>query len=566
MKNNNTISRYSMLYQLLLIVVFAATVSASTPRKPMQSITPNSVKYLKVLQFEEFILSQNYEHEIIPFIPEFPTTPLPVGNRELDVPAINSSSSISNRDVEFDTRAAAHLLRRITFGPTWEEINAAEDMGLDATVDGILTELFLPPPPGDWIDDPFPPNFQDYTPEQMDSLNTAYQIQFLDMRNWLIDLMLTSDTNISEMMALFWHDHFATSASKVFFPPAMYQQNNLIRNYSLGNIKMFVKDMAVDPAMLIWLDNNQNVVNDINENFSRELLELFTIGVGNYTQEDIVEAARAYTGYVTDGLDTYFIPVRHDYGVKTFMGQTGNFFGNDIVDIIFEQDETARFFAKKILQWFVYHNPDEESIEALADILRNNDYEIKPMLEAMFTSELFYDENYRGAKYRGAIAHIISPMRQLYITDITPPEPDQPDNILLLYFQEVLGQAILFPPDVSGWSGYRNWINTYTLPYRKIFTNGVIDGYIFGFDLGFQASVLEFAFHFSNPNNAESLIDDMILYFYDIQPSEETRQLLLNELLDGLEPYEWNLFIPNAEQRLRGVLKLLMRYPDYQLK
>jgi hypothetical protein len=260
----------------------------------------------------------------------------------------------------------------------------------------------------------------------------------------------------------------------------------------------------------------------INENFSRELLELFTIGVGNYTQEDVIEAARAYTGYITDGLETYFIENRHDFGSKTFMGQTGYWFGDDIVDIIFEQEETARFFARKIYQWFVYYNPDEQAVEEMADILRENNYEVKPMLEALFKSELFFDENFRGAKYGGGIVHVLSPIRQMYITDIVPPE-GQTRNRVLLMFQEYFGQAILYPPDVSGWLGYRNWINTYTLPYRKLFTNAVIDGYVYDFPMGFQPDLLEFASHFLNGLFIRIIIDEPLINF----PGEESCCLFL---------------------------------------
>ena len=139
-------------------------------------------------------------------------------------------------------------------------------------------------------------------------------------------------------------------------------------------------------------------------------------------------------------------------------------------------------------------------------------------------------------------------------------------NGILLFFQELFGQAIFYPPDVSGWLGYRNWINTYTLPYRKLFTNAVIDGHIYDYPMGFQSDVLEFASHLPNPNDAEQLIDDLTLYFYDIPPTDHTRQLLLDQLLQGLDPYNWALTIPEAEDRLKGTIKLLMRYPDFQLK
>ncbi len=730
-----------------------------------------------------------------PVINNLPQEFIQVFPEQIPAPDLEVESTITSRDVDFDLRAAAHLLRRTTFGPIWEGINWAHNGGLDATVDALLEEQPVPDPPGDWIDDPMPP-YDSLTPEQLDSLNNAYREQRAETRSWIIDNMLEEEASIHETMTLFWHDHFATSAQKVSFPPAMYHHYALLREYALGNIKDFVKAMAVDPAMLKWLDNDKNryrhlyvtgdsdewsgygrklidededgvytktiglnpglyrylytcggfsiyedvpdecayidpnddtplrafgmnnedvildphswggcpeegynhgpmVVNfnvdmtgvdlqggavhvtgtmddwsgfgltlmpngdgtysgsmelepgvyeylytvtgefddwsgwgmvgnpplgsncdwnpddqwanfgfalintdtltmnnvwaeclvddsyfhhvtfqvsenpcplaGINENFSRELLELFTIGVGNYSQEDVVEAARAYTGYTTDGLETFFIENRHDFGSKTFMGQTGYWFGDDIVDIIFEQEETARFFARKIYQWFVYYNPDEQAVDALADILRENDYEIKPMLEALFKSELFFDENFRGAKYGGGIVHVLSPIRQMYITDIVPPEGETRNRVLLM-FQELFGQAVLYPPDVSGWLGYRNWINTFTLPYRKLFTNAVIDGYVYDFPMGFQPDVLEFASHFPSPDDAEQLIDDMILYFYDIQSTEHTRQLLLDQLLQGLDPYNWSLTIPEAEDRLKGTIKLLMRYPDFQLK
>ncbi len=566
----NRIKSQNRFFQLALIFFFIGVI-------PVQSIGKKSVKISPLLDKKEIesVLKRSeslntFLEQNQPLLPEYPIVNnlprefIPVNPEQQIAPQLEVNTQISTREVDFDLRASAHLLRRITFGPTWEEINTAFDAGLDETLSSILEDYSLPDPPGEWIYDPFP-NYDELTPEQVDSLQNAYQQQRADMRSWLVDLMMEDETNIREMMSLFWHDHFAVSAQGFNYPPAMYHYYDLMRINSLGNLKTFVKEMALDPAMLVWLDNRFNRVNNINENFARELLELFTIGVGNYSQEDIIEAARAYTGYVTNGLVTYFIPDRHDYGEKTFMGQTGYWFGDDIVDIIFEQEETARFFARKLFQWFVYYNPDDDTIEELAIILRENDYEVKPMLDALFKSELFFDEHYRGAKFRGGIHHVVAPIRQMYIEEIVPPE-DHVKNVILLYFQEIFGQAILYPPDVSGWSGYRNWINTYTLPYRKIFTNSVVDGFIFDYPMGFQVDVLELAGHFPNPNDAEQLIDDMILYFYDIQPTEHTRQLLLDQLLQGLDPYNWSLTIPEAEERLKGTIKLLMRYPDFQLK
>jgi len=161
------------------------------------------------------------------------------------------------------------------------------------------------------------------------------------------------DSSITELMTLFWHDHFATSADVVVYPPAMYHQNKALRDNSIGNFKELITMMTFDPAMMIWLDNNQNSVGSINENFARELLELFTLGEGNYTQDDVTEAARSLTGYFTDGLNIFFVPDLFDNGEKTFLGQTGNFDAYDIIDIIFEQEQTAYFIAEKIYKYFI---------------------------------------------------------------------------------------------------------------------------------------------------------------------------------------------------------------------
>lgn len=504
----------------------------------------------------------------ITILPGFPNKPLELSESPLPSNSIITSEypSLSLRDVEFDIPASVHLLKRTMFGPTLEEVFTANDAGLESILDQLLSDGTTPSPPGDWATHPFPENFNNFTPDQVDSLIEAYYYRFDVMRSWWIELILQDGISAREMMVLFWHDHFATSMEKVLFTPAMYNQNALMRYYAFGNIKNFVKDMALDPAMLLWLDNNQNTVEAINENFTRELLELFTIGIGNYTQQDIIEASRAYTGWVTDGMNAFFVPQYHDYGMKTFMGQTGNFNGDDIVDIIFEQEETARFFARKIYRWFLYEYPDEAIIDEMAGILRDNDYDIIPMLESLFSSEHFFDENFRGAAIKSALVHTLGTVRQIYIDEFIPIEEDLSEHAVLVYFQQLFGQVMFLPPDVSGWTGYRTWINTYTLPWRKMFTNAVIDGYIFNFDVGIQMDPLEFIQHFPEPNDAYQLVDDLTTYFYAMEPTEQIQEVLLQELLQGLEPYNWSIDIPQADQRIRGLIKLIMRIPDYQLQ
>ena len=249
-------------------------------------------------------------------------------------PYKSTSTTLNLLTREISLVESAHLLRRIHFGPTIEEIDYLSSLNINDAVEYILRDIPPPPPPGDWIDDPFPYNYGSYSPEQRDSLQAAYDLYSLELNVWWLDQTFNCSSSIIEQMTLFWHDHFATSIETVKYPPAMYHQNKILREYAIGNFKDLVTLMIFDPAMMVWLDNRENRVGAINENFARELLELFTMGEGQYTQQDVMEAARALTGYQTNGLETYFISDRFDNGVKTFLGQTGNFNTYDIIDII----------------------------------------------------------------------------------------------------------------------------------------------------------------------------------------------------------------------------------------
>ena len=306
----------------------------------------------------------------------------------------------SSRD-NFDFEDASHLLMRTTIGPTLEEINTAVDLGLDETLDMLFQKIEFPNPPGDWVYHSVPPNFSDLNSTQKDSIRDEWENRILLMSVWWLDLMKYSETNIREMMVLFWHDHFATSAQVVQFAPSMYLQNNLFRQYATGNFKDLVNSINYDPAMLVWLDNDKNYYinennNTVNENYSRELLELFTMGEGNYSQEDIVETARALTGLDTDGMISFYSPVRHDHGNKNILGIPGNHNPEDVIDVIFEQSATSEFICKKLYQWFVYEYPDEEIVSEMVGILLENNYELEPVLRALLSSDHFFDENYRG--------------------------------------------------------------------------------------------------------------------------------------------------------------------------
>ncbi len=482
--------------------------------------------------------------------------------RNFIAPQKFTSSTLEPLNRDMSLPESAHLLRRTIIGSTIEEINSVSEVNTSQAVNYLLRNISSPNAPGEWVDYPIP-DYQNYTNGQIDSLFMSWEDQQIELEYWWADNLFYHSTNITELMTLFWHDHFATSADIIIYPPAMYHQNKVLRENSTGNFKELVQLMTFDPAMMIWLDNNQNSVGSINENFARELLELFTLGEGNYTQNDVVEAARALTGYYTDGLNIFFVPSLFDDGEKTFLGQTGNFDAYDIIDIIFEQEQTAYFISEKIYKYFIYEQPNEIIVQELANILMENNYDIKPLMVELLNSEHFFDENFYGCKYKDPVTHSIGSLRQLYIDINQSIDVPYTLNELLRYVQFIGGQRLFYPPDVSGWPGYRNWINTYTLPFRKLFTNYLLDG-----TLGIINDPVSFAERIPNGlSDSNALLDYLYIYFYSIQPSQLTKENLLDELLAGADPGEWHLiYYEGAEERFIEVIERMMRLSEYQLK
>lgn len=517
------------------------------------------------LSFTEYINSQNSNNKNVDEIPIFDLAKVPT-NLQIETTTgdnfVNSTLIPSNREMSFSD--ANHLLNRTVSGISIEELNVFLEFDIEDGVDYLLREVETPAPPNNWVDHPFPQNYNQFTPEQIDSLTEAYFTQTRELIDWWNDRFFYHNLSIEEEMVYFWHDHFATSSDGIPYAPAMYHQNKLIRQHALGNFKTLVEEMTLDPAMMIWLNNNENTILSINENFGRELLELFTLGEGNYSQDDVYEAARGLTGYITDGLSTYFIPNRFDYGLKTFLGQTGNFDTQDIIDIIFEQDQTAYFICEKLYKWFVYDIPNDEIVEELAQILRENNYEIKPVMETLLKSEHFFDINFRGAKYKTPLHHTIASLKHLNMDMNEPLDFEYTLKQITQYIWDVQGGLILYPPDVSGWPGYRNWINTYTLPWRKAYTNYIISGALGGFYPDLLGLTSQIPDAHSNP---DILLEYLFDYFYTIQPSELTKQQLYNDLLNGVDPSVWHLVLyEGALEQLYVVVQKMMRLSEYQLK
>jgi uncharacterized protein (DUF1800 family) len=372
---------------------------------------------------------------------------------------------------EWSLDHAAHLLSRAGFGGTPDQIRAFHSLGLNAAVSLLLSAKDPRPAPPAWTQEAG--SLKRQTMMQMrsvpegdrrkmaikDAMREERQ-RLVELRTWWLERMRSSGQPLREKMTLFWHGHFATSVQKVKSSWAMWRQNETLRENALGNFGAMVRAMARDPAMIRWLDLQQSKVGAPNENFAREVMELFTLGVGNYTEADVKAGARAFTGHRVTPLGQEFVFARraHDYGSKTFLGRTGNFDGDAVIDIILAQPQCARFVVGRIWDFFAYENPEPGQIDAAAYSFYRGGYEIAPLLGELFRSRAFYSARAMGS-------HIKSPVEWLVQTcvDLETGLPRQPalDNILAQ-----LGQTLFQPPNVRGWEGGRAWISSSTLVLR----------------------------------------------------------------------------------------------------
>lgn len=459
----------------------------------------------------------------------------------------------------WDDRRAAHLLRRTIFGPTPSEIDDAVRSGPEAVVEALLEDKRLPDPPDTWVNqDPFVRPDRDQRRTERGWMD--------DTRRWWMTLIANQGLSLTEKMVLFWHDHFATQAIDVRRPQWMFRQNATFRQTATGNFKSLVLSMNTDPAMLYYLDGRLNRVGRPNENYARELLELFTMGVGNYTEEDVWAASRAMTGWVVDGRRSRFEASRHDKGEKTFLGRTGNWNDLGITNIIFDQPVTAKFLCRKLYREFVYEYPDEVIVDQLAAILRDNDYELKPVLETLLLSAHFFDDTTIGAKIKSPIDLTAGTARSLGLTvgedgNLTPD--------FLVDQADALGQKLLDPPNVAGWQGYRSWISTNTLPKRHLHTDKLVNGesHFVGRN-HYSMQPMDYVAYiktFPNPWDAVELVRSVGRCMTAFPVDSDREDMYLSVLLEGAEVYDWNPDARGASFRIANLLKLVLELPEYQL-
>jgi len=411
----------------------------------------------------------------------------------------NDLSPISNTNWNYDT--AAHLLERAGFGGTPDEVRALAAMPPEEAVRSLVyfdhaENAHLQAFDHSGIHDPglepFPPS-RPATTELAKETGEALGVKVKREGNrrlqpvvnkffywlrasvletnrvayWWANRMVATNSPLQEKMALFWHGHYAINESKVRDYRKLLVELELFHEMGTGSFRDLMVAVAQDPAMLSFLDAGVNVKGASNENFAREIMELFTMGVGNYTETDIREAARAFTGWNYDDLDFVINTEQHDAGGKTFLGHTGDFDGVDIIDIIMEQPATAEYVAGKIYRYYVRDELNSELQTELGNVFREADYEVAALLETMFLSKDFYNAASVGVHIKSPVELAISTYRKLGLNDV----PGVPD------FNQAtgaLGQTLFRPPTVAGWAGGRSWITPGLLLERGNFARDVL--------------------------------------------------------------------------------------------
>ena len=518
----------------------------------------------------------------------------------------------------WDENKAAHLLRRTLFGPTYKQIKEAESLGMNATLDSILTlptQTYPLTVSNDeqiakigetWVDKPYP------TDSQKIQLTNNKRNESLGC--WTMENITKGNFSIVEKMSLFWQNHFAAEYSND--ARATYNYITLLRTNALGNFRELVKDITIDPCMLMFLNGNSNTQKKPNENYSRELLELFSVGKGpqvgagdytNFTEEDIKQGAKILTGWNVKGVlssiekttSSYFISSKHDISSKTLSNRLGSVViqnGNEkeyktYIDHLFSTNVPALFICKKLYRWFVNYDITDEIqktvIEPLAQLLVESDYEIKPVLKSLLSSEHFYD-----VKMVGTI--IKNPMEFLFsLTNSTNSRFNFTTEINYSFLKEiysfsaVIGMNYFRPPSVGGWTAYyqapsftRLWMNSSYVKLRfDVATYLLTDGFKSKVDSStiFTINVIDYVQGLSNPKSAPQIVDDTVLVFCPKGLTDQVKTTLKLILTDGQPDFEWTLqydeYIKDSSNvmkknaiigRLRQFLSYLFKLPEFQ--
>ncbi len=397
--------------------------------------------------------------------------------------ALNLGTALEPYAGPWNARLAAHLLRRAGFGGSPADVSRLASRSMNAAVDSLVrfpSTANLPPGPAN-LTDPIReqltllrnagPVDPDQRKQIMQQVGMARRQSMVALQTWWLERMIATPAPLQEKMTLFWHGHFTSALfQKGISPQEMLAQNQLFRSNALGNVHKLTLAVSQDPAMLKYLDNRASVKAHPNENYARELMELFTLGIGNYTENDVRESARAFTGWMVrgplQGGGFFYNAAQHDDGSKTFLGRTGNFNGNDIVDIIFQQPACARWFASALLNNFVYNDPEPELINAVATLIKKNDFELMPVMSTLLRSSLFYSDRSYRALVKSPVQYVVGTYQLFGLTQVEPP---------VLAALNRMSQILFYPPNVKGWDGGSAWLNSQTVLARENFASALVN-------------------------------------------------------------------------------------------
>jgi len=462
----------------------------------------------------------------------------------------------------WNERRIVHLYRRLGFGANYDEIQTALSMSPGDLVDQLIdTAAALPDPPN--------PYWSDYTTDDYAGMNDERFVHLQELLNRWLRNMITE--GVRSKFALFWHGHFVTSWEAHECTSYTWSYFDLLHKSAFGNFKGFVEEMGKNPSMLVYLNGNVSVAGEPNENYARELMELFTMGANNgYTQSDIVNVSRALTGWKANQYQctpAYFESADFDSGSKTIFGQTGNWNYDDVHNLIFteRQNEVAYYICEEIYKFFVYPEVNTDIVSALAATFVANNWELIPVFKQLFKSEHFFDETLIGA-------HIKSPLELfagLYKTAELEYPSDYDDNTLgyILYQSMNLGQDLINPPNVSGWDGYRAWINENTMTNRWSF----VANFMYGFSEAAKDRLRQTVLTGVSNSTDPEVITDFIAKLYcnrTLEPQHLT--VAVQYLKAGIpENYfddgSWNLYWNEAPDQIINLLIYLSRLPEFQM-
>ncbi len=445
----------------------------------------------------------------------------------------------------------AHLLRRAGFGAAPGEIETYSALGISGAVDRLL-------------------NYQNIPNTAMDQRIAADNFDFSkiqDVLRWWLARMTYSAHPLEEKMTLFWHGLLTSSFRKIGGQrgaPFLKQNNDFLRQNAFGRFDDILAGITIDPAMLLWLDGNRSSKGNPNENFAREEMELFSMGVGNYTQTDIEQSARALTGWVVNPttLQAVFRPALHDNGQKTFLGQTGNFDYKDIARIICAQSVTPVFIARRLWRFFAYVNPSDSDLQPLVDAYHNNNHSIGAMMRALLTSPAFYSPQAYRARIKSPVEFIVGAFRNLGLGGI-----EQGQTILGAL--ELMGQGLYDPPNVAGWPGDQssdNWLNTGAWMARVNTINALVD---------YMSQSPDFVQRLQSDIQKQQIaapdtfVDYVLNQLVDGQIDSPRRQMLIDYVNSSNSGGGAGITLAGGKSlsgnSVRGLYYLVMSMPEYQL-